>query len=104
MRGPSVIGAYNVNKAADFQPARNLAVELRPHNVRLNTIAPGLIKTEFARTLWEYPERCAKQNSVVPLRRNGEPDEIVGAVVFLARKAGSFVTGNSIVVDVGATI
>ncbi len=104
LRGSSVIGAYNVSKAADFQLARNLAVEYGPHNVRINCIAPGLIKTDFARALWEDPERLEKVNNVVPLRRIGEPDEIAGAAVFLASAAGSFVTGQAIVVDGGATI
>ena len=104
LRGSPVIGAYNVSKAADFQLARNLAVEHGPHNVRVNCIAPGLIKTDFARALWEDPERLHRVNTQVPLRRIGEPDEIAGAAVFLASKAGSFVTGQAIVVDGGATI
>ncbi len=104
LRGSPVIGAYNVSKAADFQLARNLAVEYGPHNVRINCIAPGLIRTDFARALWEDPARLEKVNDVVPLRRIGEPDEIAGAAVFLASKAGSFVTGQKIVVDGGATI
>jgi NAD(P)-dependent dehydrogenase (short-subunit alcohol dehydrogenase family) len=103
LRGSPVIGAYNVSKAADFQLARNLAVEHGPHNVRVNCIAPGLIKTEFARALWEDPERLHRVNTQVPLRRIGEPDEIAGAAIFLASKAGSFVTGQTIVVDGGAT-
>jgi NAD(P)-dependent dehydrogenase (short-subunit alcohol dehydrogenase family) len=104
LRGSNVIGAYNVSKAADFQLARNLAVEYGPHNVRINCIAPGLIKTDFARALWEDPERLEKVNTIVPLRRIGLPDEIAGAAVFLASQAGSFVTGQAIVVDGGATI
>ncbi len=104
LRGSPVIGAYNVSKAADFQLARNLAVEYGPHNVRINCIAPGLIKTDFARALWEDPARLEKVNNVVPLRRIGEPDEIAGAAIYLASAAGSFVTGQAIVVDGGATI
>lgn len=104
LRGSPVIGAYNISKAADFQLARNLAVEVGPHNVRVNCIAPGLIKTEFARALWEDPDRMNKVNTVVPLRRIGQPDEIAGTAVFLASAAGSFVTGQAIVVDGGATI
>jgi NAD(P)-dependent dehydrogenase (short-subunit alcohol dehydrogenase family) len=104
LRGSPVIGAYNVSKAADMQLARNLAVEFGPHNVRVNCIAPGLIKTDFARALWEDPERLREVNATAPLRRIGEPDEIAGAAVFLASRAGSFVTGQSIVVDGGVTI
>jgi NAD(P)-dependent dehydrogenase (short-subunit alcohol dehydrogenase family) len=104
LRGSPVIGAYNVSKAADMQLARNLAVEFGPHNVRVNCIAPGLIRTDFARALWEDPARLREVNAAAPLRRIGEPDEIAGAAVFLASAAGSFVTGQSIVVDGGVTI
>ncbi|HMN80663.1 MAG TPA: SDR family oxidoreductase [Burkholderiaceae bacterium] len=104
LRGSPVIGAYNISKAADFQLARNLAVEYGPHNIRVNCIAPGLIKTDFARALWENPDTLKKATSGAPLRRIGEPDEIAGAAVFLASRAGTFVTGQSIVVDGGVTI
>jgi NAD(P)-dependent dehydrogenase (short-subunit alcohol dehydrogenase family) len=104
LRGSSVIGAYNISKAADFQLARNLAVEYGPHNVRVNCIAPGLIKTDFARALWDNPETLARATSTTPLRRIGEPDEIAGAALFLASQAGSFMTGQALVVDGGATI
>lgn len=104
LRGSPVIGAYNISKAADFQLARNLAVELGPDNVRVNCIAPGLIKTDFARALWENPETLKHATATTPLRRIGEPDEIAGAAVFLASRAGSFVTGQALVADGGATI
>jgi NAD(P)-dependent dehydrogenase (short-subunit alcohol dehydrogenase family) len=104
LRGSPVIGAYNISKAADFQLARNLAVEYGPHNIRVNCIAPGLIKTDFARALWEDPEMLKRRTATTPLRRIGEPDEIAGAAIFLASKAGSFTTGQSIVVDGGVTI
>ncbi|HUL67447.1 MAG TPA: SDR family oxidoreductase [Burkholderiaceae bacterium] len=104
LRGSPVIGAYNISKAADFQLARNLAVEYGKHNVRVNCIAPGLIKTDFARALWENPETLKRATSGAPLGRIGEPDEIAGAAIFLASKAGSFVTGQAIVVDGGVTI
>ena len=103
MRGNVVIGAYNVSKAADFQLARNLAYELGPHNIRVNCIAPGLIKTDFARALWENPEILKHSTQGVPLQRIGEPDEIAGAAVFLASPAGTFVTGQAVIVDGGAT-
>ncbi len=104
LRGSPVIGAYNVSKAADMQLARNLAVEFGPHNVRVNCIAPGLIKTDFARALWEDPERLKEVNERAPLRRIGDPDEIAGTAIYLASRAGSFVTGQNIVVDGGVTI
>ena len=104
LRGSSVIGAYCISKAADMQLARNLAVEYGPHNVRVNCIAPGLIKTDFARALWEDETMLTERMTTTPLRRIGEPDEIAGAAVFLASRAGSYVTGQSIVVDGGVTI
>lgn len=104
LRGSPLIGAYCISKAADMQLARNLAVEFGPHNVRVNCIAPGLIRTDFARALWENPETLKRATAGAPLRRIGEPDEIAGAAVFLASKAGSFTTGQVIVCDGGATI
>jgi len=103
LRGSPVIGAYNISKAADFQLARNLAVEYGPHNVRVNCIAPGLVRTDFARALWEDPKMLAQRNEATPLRRIGEPDEIAGAAVFLASPAASFMTGQSLVIDGGVT-
>jgi len=104
LRGSPVIGAYNISKAADFQLARNLAVEYGPHNVRVNCIAPGLIRTDFARALWENPKYLEVRTADSPLRRIGEPDEIAGAAVYLASAASSFMTGQSLVVDGGVTI
>ncbi len=102
--GSEVIGAYNVSKAADFQLVRNLAIELGPHNVRINAIAPGVVRTAFARALWEDPAAEAELRRVTPLGRIGEPEEIAGAAVFLASRAGAYVTGQNIVVDGGTTI
>ncbi len=104
LRGSPVIGAYCISKAADMQLARNLAVEYGPHNIRVNCIAPGLIKTDFARALWEDPQMLSRRTETTPLRRIGEPDEIAGAAVFLASSAGSFMTGQSLVIDGGVTI
>lgn len=104
LRGSVTIGAYNISKAADFQLARNLAHEFGPDNVRVNCIAPGLVKTDFAKALWDDPATLERATKGVPLRRIGEPDEIAGAAVYLASKAGSFMTGQALVVDGGATI
>jgi NAD(P)-dependent dehydrogenase (short-subunit alcohol dehydrogenase family) len=104
LRGSTVIGAYCVSKAADMQLARNLAHEYGPDGVRVNCVAPGLIRTDFARALWEDPERERRANEQVPLRRIGEPPEIAGAIVYLASPASSFMTGQTMVVDGGATI
>ena len=104
LRGSPVIGAYCISKAADMQLARNLAVELGPHNVRVNCIAPGLIKTDFAKALWDNPDALAARNAETPLRRIGDPDEIAGAAVYLAAPASRFMTGQSLVIDGGVTI
>jgi NAD(P)-dependent dehydrogenase (short-subunit alcohol dehydrogenase family) len=103
LRGSPVIGSYCISKAADMQLSRNLAVELGPHNVRVNCIAPGLIRTDFARALWENPEMLKARNAQTPLGRIGEADEIAGAAILLASRAGSFMTGQSIVIDGGVT-
>ncbi|HEY1613171.1 MAG TPA: glucose 1-dehydrogenase [Rhizomicrobium sp.] len=104
LRGSPVIGAYCISKAADLQLARNLAVEYGPMNVRVNCIAPGLVKTDFAKALWDNPEILKRSTASAPLRRIGEPDEIAGAAVFLASRAGAFMTGQAIVIDGGVTI
>lgn len=104
LRGTNVLGAYAISKAADMQLARNLALEFGPDNVRVNTIAPGLIKTDFARALWENPDILKASTDRAPLRRIGEPDEIAGMAVFLASPAGSFTTGQTIVIDGGQTV
>ena len=83
---------------------RNFAVEYGPHNIRVNCIAPGLVRTDFARALWENPEILRERTATTPLRRIGEPDEIAGAVVFLASRGGTFVTGETLVIDGGVTI
>lgn len=103
LRASTVIGAYCVSKAADVQLARNLAAELGPHNIRVNCISPGLVKTDFAKALWEDPETKEQREEETPLRRIGEPNDIAGAAVFLASRAGGWLTGQNIVVDGGVT-
>jgi NAD(P)-dependent dehydrogenase (short-subunit alcohol dehydrogenase family) len=83
---------------------RNLAIELGPDNIRVNTIAPGLVRTDFARALWEDPKYLEKRLETAPLRRIGEPDDIGGIAVFLASRAAAFITGQTIVADGGITI
>jgi len=104
MIGAEFLGAYALSKAADMQLARNIAVEYGPYNVRANSIAPGLVRTDFARYLWENPDIHAKAVAGAPLRRMGEPDDIAGIAVMLAGPAGRFITGHTIVADGGATI
>ena len=100
----TMIGAYNISKAADFQLARNLAAEFGPKGVRVNCIAPGLVKTDFARALWENPDTLKLVTRGTPLRRIGEPHEIAGAAVYLASPASTFMTGQAMIVDGGSTI
>lgn len=104
LRGSEIIGAYCISKAADMQLARNLAHEFGPDGVRVNCIAPGLIKTDFARALWEDEASLERRNRTTPLRRIGEPEEIAGAVVYLAAPASRFMTGQTMVIDGGVTI
>jgi len=103
LKASTVIGAYNISKAADFQLARNLAAEFGPSQVRVNCIAPGLIRTDFARALWENPQTLKAVTMHTPLQRIGEPHELAGAAVFLASDASTYVTGQAIVVDGGST-
>jgi NAD(P)-dependent dehydrogenase (short-subunit alcohol dehydrogenase family) len=100
----TVIGAYGISKAASHHLVRNLAAEWGPKNVRVNAIAPGLIKTEFARALWEDEKRARERIDATPLRRLGEPRDIGGIAVFLASDAAAFITGQCIVADGGVTI
>jgi NAD(P)-dependent dehydrogenase (short-subunit alcohol dehydrogenase family) len=104
LRASPMIGAYGMSKAADFALARNLAVEWSGSNVRINCVAPGLIKTDFARALWEDEKRLARVNNATPLRRIGTPEEIAAVAVFLAAPASSYITGETIVADGGVTI
>ena len=104
LKGHDQLGLYAISKAAEMQLARNLAVEWGRDNVRVNCIAPGLVRTDFARTLWEDPAVLAEVQATYPLGRIGEPEDVAGAAVFLASRAGAFVTGQVLVVDGGATI
>jgi NAD(P)-dependent dehydrogenase (short-subunit alcohol dehydrogenase family) len=100
-QGSDRLGVYCISKAADMQLARNLAVEWGDKNIRANCIAPGLIKTDFAKALWDNPEILRKTVQFTPMHRIGEPDEIAGAAVFLASPAGSYMTGQTMVIDGG---
>jgi len=104
LRGSKNLGTYAISKAADFQMARNMAMEWSPWGVRINCIAPGLVRTEFARALWENEEALAYVEGLTPLRRIGDPEDIAGVAVFLAAPAARFMTGQTVVADGGATI
>ncbi len=102
--GTDVIGAYAVSKTALIGLARSLAIEWGPRGVRVNCLAPGIVKTEFARALWDNPKIADPAKERAALRRLAEPDDVAGAAVFLAAQAGSYITGQTIVIDGGTTI
>ncbi len=104
LKGHGNLGVYALSKAADMQLARNLAIEWGRSNIRVNTIAPGLIRTDMARALWDDPERLSQALESYPLGRIGEPEDIAGAAVFLASRAGNFMTGQTLVIDGGTTV
>ena len=102
--GSAHLGAYCISKAADMQLARNLAVEWGPHNIRVNCIAPGIIRTHFSKALWADAQRAAAFARMNPLRRLGDPEDVAGIAVLLASRAGAFITGQTLVVDGGGLI
>lgn len=102
--GHDAIGSYNISKAADLQLVRNLAVELGPQNIRINAIAPGVIKTDFAKALYEDQAAAGKLLAQTPLRKLGEPADVAGAALFLASPASAHITGQSLVIDGGLSI
>jgi NAD(P)-dependent dehydrogenase (short-subunit alcohol dehydrogenase family) len=104
LKSSTVIAMYGVTKAADIALCRSLAAEWGPLGVRVNCIAPGLIVTEFARALYEDPERRARREAETPLRRLGQPEDIAGAALLLASRAGAYITGQTIVVDGGTMV
>ena len=103
-KASSVIGTYNVSKAAEIQMVRNLSGEYGVHNIRVNAIAPGLVRTDFSRALWENPKTLKAATAGAPLRRIGEPEEFGGIAVFLSSQAGSFASGQTFTIDGGQTI
>lgn len=104
LTGSRVLGAYAISKAADMQLARNLALEWGKQGVRTNCIAPGLIKTDFAKALWDNPQTLKAALASSPLNAIGDPEDIAGAALLLGSDAGRFITGTTIVIDGGATI
>lgn len=99
-----VLGTYNISKLADIALVRNLAAEWGPGGVRVNAICPGLIKTDFAKALWDNPEAAKRANEAIPLRRLGEAEDLKGLAVFLASDASSYITGQALTVCGGANM
>ncbi len=104
LQGVKNLGAYSISKTADIGLIRSLAVELGKFNININGLCPGIIKTDFARELWENPEILKHVEKQAPLGRIGTVDEVIGAAILLASKAGSFITGQVITMDGGVTI
>lgn len=104
IRGNSFLGQYGVTKAANAQLARNLAVQWGAHNIRVNALSPGVIATAFAEPITSNPDAAAVRLAKTPLKRFGEPYHVAGTVVWLASKAGSFTSGQNIIVDGGTVI
>jgi NAD(P)-dependent dehydrogenase (short-subunit alcohol dehydrogenase family) len=95
------LGVYSVTKAAVIMLTQVMAKEWGQYNIRVNAIAPGIIKTRLSEALWRDPKVNEKSLGQIPLMRLGEPEEIAGAVVFLSSAAGNYVTGETIVIDGG---
>jgi NAD(P)-dependent dehydrogenase (short-subunit alcohol dehydrogenase family) len=104
IKGSGVLGAYSISKTADLGLVRSLAVEWGPKNITVNALCPGIIKTDFAKALWDNPEILAGVEKNAPLKRIGTPDEVAGAAILLASSSGGFITGQKIVMDGGVTI
>jgi NAD(P)-dependent dehydrogenase (short-subunit alcohol dehydrogenase family) len=104
LRGNRLLGAYGVTKAANAQLVRNLAVQWGPRGVRVNAVSPGVITTDFARPITDDAAAAPVRLARTPLRRFGTPEEVAGAVLWLASPAGGFVTGQNIVVDGGTLV
>ncbi|MBA7601585.1 2-dehydro-3-deoxy-D-gluconate 5-dehydrogenase [subsurface metagenome] len=96
------MGAYCIAKAGVVMLTRILAVELAQYNIRVNAVAPSLVKTKFSQPLWSDPETLKQIESEIPMGRLAEPSDIVGSVLFLASDASAYITGHTIVVDGGS--
>ncbi|HEY0941975.1 MAG TPA: SDR family oxidoreductase [Steroidobacter sp.] len=103
-QGSATLGVYGMSKAADYALTRNLAIEWGPQGLRANCIAPGLIKTDFSRALWENEKLLANVERGTPVRRIGQPEDLGGVAVFLASKSAAYITGQTLVVDGGITV
>lgn len=104
LQGVKNLGAYSISKTADIGLIRSLAVELGKYNITVNGLCPGIIKTDFAKALWENPDILKEVESYAPLKRIGNTDEVAGAAILLASKPGAFITGQVITMDGGITI
>jgi NAD(P)-dependent dehydrogenase (short-subunit alcohol dehydrogenase family) len=100
----TTLGTYNISKLALIGLVRNLAAEFGPRGTRVNAICPGLVRTEFARALWDNPEVEAKYKASIPLQRLGEAEDFEGIAVFLASDASAYMTGQALTVCGGSNM
>ena len=101
---PDILAVYSISKAGVIMATKVMAQQWGQYNIRVNTVAPGLTKTKFSEALWGNPDILNIAMSRTPLARPAEPEEMVGAIIFLASDASSYVTGQVIAVDGGTTI
>ena len=101
IKAAAEMGAYCIAKAGVVMLTRVLALELAQYNIRVNAIAPYMVKTKFSQPLWGDPETLKQLESEIPLGRLAEPGDIVGSALFLASDASSYITGHTIIVDGG---
>jgi NAD(P)-dependent dehydrogenase (short-subunit alcohol dehydrogenase family) len=101
---PDILPVYSISKAGVIMATKVMAQQWAQHNIRVNAIAPGLTRTRFSEALWSNPAVLQAATERTPLQRVAEPDEMVGAVIFLASDASSYVTGHVLVVDGGTAI
>jgi NAD(P)-dependent dehydrogenase (short-subunit alcohol dehydrogenase family) len=101
---PGILPVYSISKAGVIMATKVMAQEWAKYNIRVNTVAPGLTKTLFSEALWSNPEILEVAMSITPMRRIAEPEEMVGAIVYLASEASSYVTGQTLAIDGGTTI
>ena len=102
VRGGSMISVYHASKAAVKMLTMCMATEWAPHNIRVNAVGPGLTRTPFSQPIWTNPEIEKNVVQRIPMGRLAEPEEVVGAVLFLCSQAASFITGQSLYVDGGS--
>ncbi|MEP1521370.1 SDR family oxidoreductase [Ascidiaceihabitans sp.] len=103
-KASDMLGVYGMSKLALIGLVRNLATEFGPQGIRFNAICPGLIKTDFARELWDKPGVEEKYSKSIPLRRLGEPDDFAGLAVFLGSDASKYMTGQALTVCGGSSM
>lgn len=101
---PDILPVYSISKAGVIMATKVMAREWAQYNIRVNCIAPGLTKTRFSEALWGNPDILQGAIALTPMKRIAEPDEIVGAAIYFASDASSYVTGQVLAIDGGATI